>query len=105
MTTRPVLLGILMLTCMASAASLVQDAPHTLASCGTPVATDDGWRIALPDAVGFDPAALCQWAERRLATPRDNIHALLVVRHGQLVFEQYFTGDDERGGRPGECSP
>jgi len=64
------------------------------------VATDDGWRIAPPDAVGFDPAALCQWAERRLATPRDNIHAILVVRHGHLVFEQYFTGDDERGGRP-----
>jgi CubicO group peptidase (beta-lactamase class C family) len=100
MTKGYVLLGILVLTCMAYAASLAQDAPHTPASCGAPVATDDGWSIAPPDAVGFDPAALCQWSEHRLATPRDNIHALLVVRHGQLVFEQYFTGEDERGGRP-----
>jgi CubicO group peptidase (beta-lactamase class C family) len=100
MTKGHVLLGILVLACMASAASLAQDAPHMSASCGAPVATDDGWSVAPPEAVGFDPAPLCQWAERRLATPRDNIHAILIVRHGQLVFEQYFTGDDERGGRP-----
>jgi hypothetical protein len=25
----------------------------------------------------------------------DNVLAVLVVRHGKLVFEQYFTGADE----------
>jgi CubicO group peptidase (beta-lactamase class C family) len=88
------------LTLITYSASLAQDARQTPASCGAPVAIEDGWSIAPPDEIGFDPAALCQWTERRLATPRDNIHAILVVRHGQLVFEQYFTGDDERGGRP-----
>jgi len=100
MTKGHVLLGILVLTLLAYSSSLAQDAQHTPAHCGAPVATEDGWSIATPDEVGFDPAALCQWSERRIATPRDNIHALLVVRHGKLVFEQYFTGDDERGGRP-----
>ena len=100
MTKGHLLLGILVLTLMAYAASLAQDARQTPATCGAPVATADGWSIATPADVGFDPAALCQWSERRLATPRDNIHALLVVRHGHLVFEQYFTGDDERYGRP-----
>src|SRR5215469_16265393 len=100
MTAGRLLFGTLMLTLMASAVSLAQDARHTPATCGAPVATDDGWSIAPPDAVGFDPAALCQWSERRIATPRDNVHAILVVRHGTLVFEQYFTGDDERYGRP-----
>jgi CubicO group peptidase (beta-lactamase class C family) len=100
MTKGHVLLGTLVLTLMAYAVSLAQDARHTPPFCGAPVATEDGWSIAPPDEVGFDPAALCQWTERRIATPRDNIHAILVVRHGHLVFEQYFTGDDERYGRP-----
>jgi CubicO group peptidase (beta-lactamase class C family) len=100
MTKGHFLLGILVLTLLAYSSSLAQDAQQTPAHCGTPVATEDGWSIATPEDVGFDPAALCQWSERRIATPRDNIHALLVVRQGKLVFEQYFTGDDERGGRP-----
>jgi CubicO group peptidase (beta-lactamase class C family) len=29
-----------------------------------------------------------------------NVHAVLVVRHGTLVFEHYFSGADERQGRP-----
>jgi CubicO group peptidase (beta-lactamase class C family) len=100
MTKGHFLLGILVLTLMAYSSSLAQDARQTPAPCGAPVATEDGWSIATPDEVGVDPAALCQWSEQRIATPRDNIHALLVVRHGKVVFEQYFTGDDERWGRP-----
>jgi CubicO group peptidase (beta-lactamase class C family) len=100
MTKGHFLLGILVLTLMAYSASLAQDARQTPAPCGAPVATEDGWSIATPEEVGFDPVALCQWSERRIATPRDNIHAILVVRQGKLVFEQYFTGDDEHGGRP-----
>jgi CubicO group peptidase (beta-lactamase class C family) len=100
MTRGHFLLGILVLTFMAHAASLAQDARPAPATCGAPVATEDGWSIATPAESGFDPAALCQWSEQRIATPRDNIHALLLVRHGKLVFEQYFTGDDEQWGRP-----
>jgi len=100
MTKGRFFLGILVLTLITYSASLAQDAQQTPANCGAPDATEDGWSIATPGEVGFDPAALCQWSERRIATPRDNIHAILVVRHGKLVFEQYFTGDDERGGRP-----
>jgi CubicO group peptidase (beta-lactamase class C family) len=100
MTKGHLLLGILVFTLMAYSSSLGQDTRQTPANCGAPVATEDGWSIATPEDVGFDPAALCQWSERRIATPRDNIHTILVVRQGKLVFEQYFTGDDERGGRP-----
>jgi CubicO group peptidase (beta-lactamase class C family) len=100
MTKGRFFLGILVLTLITYAASLAQDARQTPANCGAPIATEDGWSIATPGDVGFDPAALCQWSERRIATPRDNIHAILVVRQGKLVFEQYFTGDDERGGLP-----
>ncbi|HMI97192.1 MAG TPA: serine hydrolase [Micropepsaceae bacterium] len=70
------------------------------AACGTPLAADDGWKLATPESVGFDPRSLCQWTEHRIATPRENIHAVVVARHGAIVFERYFTGDDERLGRP-----
>jgi len=30
----------------------------------------------------------------------EHVHAVLVVRHGTLVFEQYFSGSDEAWGRP-----
>jgi CubicO group peptidase (beta-lactamase class C family) len=100
MTKGHLLLGTLVLTLMAYSASRAQDARQTPPYCGAPVATEDGWSIATPEDVGFDPAALCQWSERRIATPRDNIHAILVVRQGKLVFEHYYRGDDERGGRP-----
>ena len=100
MTKGHLLLGTLVFTLMAYSTSRAQDARQTPPYCGAPVATEDGWSIATPEDVGFDPAALCQWSERRIATPRDNIHAILVVRQGTLVFEHYYRGDDERGGRP-----
>jgi CubicO group peptidase (beta-lactamase class C family) len=39
----------------------------------------------------------------RLAASRDaNVHAVLIARHGKLVFERYFKGWDEVHGRPVE---
>jgi CubicO group peptidase (beta-lactamase class C family) len=44
-------------------------------------------------AAGFDPQALCQVLDAPL---RDgaNVHAILVMRHGSLVAERYYTGKD-----------
>lgn len=73
--------------------ALAQPAP-----CGAPTGRDDGWALAVPVAVGLDPARLCGIPAR--VTESTNIHAVLVVRHGKLVFEQYFAGNDERLGNP-----
>ena len=70
------------------------------ASCGEVPAAADGWKTAAPDSVGLNVRLLCQWAESRVAGPRDNTHAVLVVRHGTLVFERYFAGEDESWGNP-----
>jgi CubicO group peptidase (beta-lactamase class C family) len=64
-------------------------------ACGTPVALDDGWSIATPESVGLDSARLCAIAARLKETGA-NVHAIVIVRHGKLVFEQYFAGYDER---------
>jgi CubicO group peptidase (beta-lactamase class C family) len=70
-------------------------------ACATPVALDDGWTITTPESVGLDGARLCGIAARLKATDA-NVHAVVIVRHGKLVFEQYFAGYDERWDVPGQ---
>jgi CubicO group peptidase (beta-lactamase class C family) len=69
--------------------------------CGTPAALDDGWVAASPGSVGLDGALLCGIAAR-LKDTEANVHAVVIVRHGKLVFEQYFAGYDERWDVPGQ---
>lgn len=69
-------------------------------ACGAPGPQADGWQTAEPASVGLDPAALCRLASRFAAWKEANVHAVLVARHGRLVFEQYFTGSDQQWGRP-----
>ena len=66
---------------------------QTNPACGTPAALDDGWTIASPEAVGLDGARLCGIAVRLKEIEAD-VHAVVIVRHGKLVFEQYFSGYD-----------
>jgi CubicO group peptidase (beta-lactamase class C family) len=74
-----------------------QVAPTT--TCGVPTALDDGWLIEKPESVGLDGALLCGIVDR-LKTANANIHAVVIVRHGKLVFEQYFAGYDDPWGEP-----
>ncbi|GLR84840.1 serine hydrolase domain-containing protein [Bradyrhizobium iriomotense] len=66
---------------------------------GVPVARDDGWPVSAggEDKL-IDRNALCGMADR-LAASGANIHSVLVVRGGRLVFERYFTGADDVPGR------
>ena len=69
-------------------------------ACGTPATLDDGWTVATPESVGLDSARLCGIAAR-LKETEANVHAVVIVRHGKLVFEQYFAGYDEAWGQAG----
>lgn len=68
--------------------------------CAAPPAGEDHWPVATPDSVGLNSATLCPVIKRLMAWKDANVHALLVARHGKLVFEHYFTGTDEHLGRP-----
>lgn len=68
--------------------------------CGKPPDLRDGWRVAAPADVGLDPALVCAIGPRFAAWTEANAHAVLIVRKGTLVYERYFAGQDERGGRP-----
>lgn len=62
--------------------------------------TDDDWPTVTPTKAGFAPdvgrrldALVCDDRFR-------NLHAVLLVRHGQLALERYYQGEDERWGQP-----
>lgn len=67
-------------------------------ACGAPSSIDDGWEIASPDSVGMDGAQLCTTAAR-LEQQATAVHSVVVIRHGKLVFEQYFPGYDQPWGQ------
>jgi CubicO group peptidase (beta-lactamase class C family) len=79
--------------CVLSPLALAQN------DCGVPKASTDKWAVAAPESVGLASAALCPMV-KWLNDSKENVHAVLVARHGTLVFEQYFSGSDEAWGRP-----
>jgi CubicO group peptidase (beta-lactamase class C family) len=68
---------------------------RTPAECGAPAAMSDDWPVSPPAQQGLDPELICATgpglAKRTEAVP----HGVVVVRHGTLVYEQYF--DDMYG--------
>src|ERR1700759_5692337 len=57
---------------------------------------DDGWTVAPPANVGFDTARLTGLDTFLRQWPNRNVHAVVIVRRGKLVFERYFRGRDRR---------
>jgi CubicO group peptidase (beta-lactamase class C family) len=70
-----------------------------LANCVEPAAKDDGSQVAAPASAGFDPATLCEIGPRFTDMAEADIHAVLVARHGKLVYEHYFGAYDHQVGR------
>jgi CubicO group peptidase (beta-lactamase class C family) len=59
-----------------------------------PRQTNDGWRTASPARVGMDPGPLEDLLEQISETPDHRLHALLIVKNGMLVLEEYWPGTD-----------
>lgn len=94
-------LGLAALFMFAAAAAAAQTQPLQIGqrdlACGSPTSLNDGWPTATPESVGLDGPRLCGIATR-LADTNANIHGVVIVRQGKLVFEQYFPGYDEPWG-------
>jgi CubicO group peptidase (beta-lactamase class C family) len=56
----------------------------------------DDWAIAAPSEVGLDAARLSGLDKFLRQWPKHNVHAVVVIRRGKLVFEQYFSGRERR---------
>ena len=60
----------------------------------TPIASEDQWQVATPESVGLDGAKLSALVARFEEWKEANLHGVIIVRHGKLAFEHYFSGFD-----------
>jgi hypothetical protein len=56
----------------------------------------DGWSVSSPSDQGLDPALICAIGPRLKDLPEAQPNGVVIVRHGVLVYEQYFAGADQR---------
>jgi CubicO group peptidase (beta-lactamase class C family) len=66
-----------------------------------PEKTDDGWQVASLDEVGIDKKKIDQAIDFIQDGTYKNVHGLVIVKDGRLVFEDFFSGytwnyDDEQ---------
>ncbi len=62
-----------------------------------PKDTGDGWSAAHLSEVGLKAEPLTELIDRIRDETYQNIHSVLIVKTGKLVFEEYFSGIDRRG--------
>jgi CubicO group peptidase (beta-lactamase class C family) len=86
-------------TSLAGAIALLLLFPAGAVACGEPIAGTD-WPTAPAQENGLDAERLCALSDWMKSGPALNPHAILIARHGKLVFEQYRSGRDSPWGRP-----
>ncbi len=64
-----------------------------------PPAFDDGWQTDSLESVGISRARIEKFIQTIIDTPIDSvgaqeIHGVLIARHGKLVLEEYFHGEN-----------
>ncbi len=65
-----------------------------------PASLADGWPVSSPESAGLN-GELIRGIGPHFETWTDaNAHAILIARHGKLVYEHYFTGEDQAWGKP-----
>ena len=80
--------------------SLVRAQAATPAGYRRPAALNDGWKTASAESRGLDSAALGRLTATIRRWPELGVHAILIERSGDLIYEEYFDGFDERWGAP-----
>jgi CubicO group peptidase (beta-lactamase class C family) len=84
----------------ALAATTVAQTPAQRSGYSTPPVLDDGWKTGNPEQGGIDRQRLEQMTDAIRSHPEYNVHAVLIEHDGRLVYEEYFSGPDERRGQP-----
>ena len=91
-----IILGCLFVLALIAPAPALSQAPASRYQ--VPAARDDGWKTANADALGVDSTKLANLTTTLRAWPEIGVHAVLIERHGQLIYEEYFDGFDEKWG-------
>ena len=64
-------------------------------TCGPPTVQSDGWQVGAPAQQGLDPTLICNIGRRLEGWKEADPHGVVIVRNGVLVYEHYFSGEDE----------
>ena len=59
-----------------------------------PEQLDDGWETASLTSVGMDSSVIEQLVNRVYGKQYENIHSIVIIKDGKLVFEEYWPGND-----------
>ena len=65
---------------------------RSLGAIGQPQETNDGWQTASISQAGIDSTKLRIMLNKIFDGTYQNIHSVLIIKNGKLVFEQYFPG-------------
>jgi CubicO group peptidase (beta-lactamase class C family) len=72
--------------------------PNPAYTYTVPPALRDGWTTGSLERAGIDRHRLEAMTDSIRVHPELNVHAVLIERDGRLVYEEYFSGTDERWG-------
>jgi CubicO group peptidase (beta-lactamase class C family) len=94
------LCGVVLAALVACTSAAQQSASPPASTYTVPPALSDGWTTGSADQAGIDRHRLEAMTDSIRAHPDLNVHAVLIERDGRLVYEEYFSGKDERWGEP-----
>lgn len=80
------------LICSTSCKKKVVLNPDTRYVYQQPEQLDDGWETASFSDVSMDESVIVQFMNEFINTIEHQIHGILIVKDGKLVFEEYFPG-------------
>ena len=63
---------------------------QSASDCGIPSDIHDGWTITSPEKQGLNSTLLCTMGDGVTGGKLANVDAIVVVRHGVLVYERYY---------------
>ncbi len=91
----------------AIAAAAAESTEHSVSAPGNAASPDqaqlalaDDWERTSPADAGFAPNLVELLDDAVRDGELENLHAVVVARHGKLVLERYYEGRDERRGEP-----
>ncbi|HEV8390539.1 MAG TPA: serine hydrolase, partial [Dongiaceae bacterium] len=64
-----------------------------------PASLADGWAVASPESAGLNGDLIRGIGPHFESWTDANAHAILIARRGKLVYERYFTGEDQAWGK------
>jgi CubicO group peptidase (beta-lactamase class C family) len=90
----------LLIMALLSIATMTAAAADPKPDCAAPADLNDGWRTSPPQDQGLDPDLICSIGRRLDGWEDANVHSVVVVRHGIVVYEHYLAGNDQLWGKP-----